>query len=62
MPLVVVVGSRVYVYVLYVLMGWSLLPNALRSFSRYIALPRIWVLLGRVYADSILLKGLFIQV
>ena len=33
-----------------VLMGRSLLPNALRPFSRCIVLPRIWVL-GSEYAD-----------
>ena len=40
--------KRLYLFV-FVLMGWSLLPNALRLFKIYCA-PRIWVL-GREYAD-----------
>ena len=35
---------------LIVLMGWSLLPNALRPFLRSIMFPRIWEL-GREHVD-----------
>ena len=34
----------------FVLMGWSLLPNALRPFKIYCAPPKL-ALLGREYAD-----------
>ena len=45
-----------------VLMGWSLLPSALRPFKIYRAPPNLGrLLLGRECADYILLRGLIFR-